>query len=132
MVALQEYDSLQAIHSSRALGGSFFDEIAALAFIERGRFHCLYQLGQLEALIDQVLLSLGHVSMEYLLVRRSLEFLIAHLRLSCHFFHSPAKLPGNSSSGLYWIIFCAELKTKLEVIMKGLYKIIRMTNFLCR
>jgi hypothetical protein len=54
MVALQEYDSLQAIHSSRALAHSSSDEIATLAFIERGRFHCLYQLGQLEALIDQV------------------------------------------------------------------------------
>lgn len=32
------------------------DEMATLAFLERGRFHCLYQLGQLDSLIDQVMM----------------------------------------------------------------------------
>lgn len=78
MVALQEYDTLQLIYESSKQNRNSFnptqqsqsqlqlqqsksdclvvdDEIATLAFIERGRFRCLYELGQMEAIIEQVI-----------------------------------------------------------------------------
>lgn len=59
MVALQEYDSLHAMYNTQRLTADHTgcDEQATLAFLERGRFHCLYQLGQLDSLIDQVIYS---------------------------------------------------------------------------